>query len=157
MHLILSILLFPFIPQVGMCNAWFLLPIAYFSLCTSSSHSIHIQIKASLLYLVIYILEKCWARDGHVYWGMRVKMPKQASSYQDKDGAMLVTALIGGVHHLSNNVVKQPVDLWLPLQSRQSVVRARTREVPIITFTLVGEGDTCVKTKMMHHPSIHIS
>lgn len=85
-----------------------------------------------------------------------MRMPKQTSSYQDKDGAMLVTVLIGGGHHLSIHVVKQSVDRRLPLQSLQSLVRARTREVPIITFTAAGEGDRSLKTKMRHHRSIHL-
>lgn len=51
---------------------------------------------------------------------MRMRMPKHASSYQDKDAAMLVTVLISSVYHLAIKVVKQPIDLWLTLQSRQS-------------------------------------
>lgn len=85
-----------------------------------------------------------------------MRMPKQTSSYQDMDGAMLVTVLIGGGRHLSINVVKQPVDRWLPLQSRQSVVRARTTDYPIITFTVAGEGGASLKTKMRHHRSIQL-
>lgn len=81
---------------------------------------------------------------------MKKTKPKQASSHQDKDGAMLVTVLIGGVRHLSMNIVKQPVDLWLALQSRQSIVRARTREVHIITFTVAGEGDTSLNAPSHH-------
>lgn len=48
------------------------------------------------------------------------KMPAQASSYQGKDGAMLVIPLLGGAHHLFAAVLEQPVDPWVGLRSRQS-------------------------------------
>lgn len=48
------------------------------------------------------------------------KMPAQPSSYQGKDGAMLVIPLLGGAHHLFGAMLEQSVDLWAGLRSRQS-------------------------------------
>lgn len=52
------------------------------------------------------------------------KMPAQASSYQGKDGAMLVIPLLCGAHHLFSAVLEQPVDPRLGLRSRQSGAKA---------------------------------